>query len=86
MSKHPIGFDLATPSAEPTKRKQTRAPAAKKKRPLAIVPAGVPSLNPANFLSRHLEYALRAAVISLERGSDEERAELANDLRATFGL
>ena len=85
-TRNPIGFDLTTPeSTAPLKRKAVK-PVVKKKRPLEIVPAHVPALNPANFLSRHLEYALRAAVVSLERGSDEERADLAQDLRATFGL
>lgn len=84
-TRQPIGFDLTTPEAPAPKRKAPK-PIVKKKRPLEIVPAHVPALNPANFLSRHLEYALRAAVVSLERGSDEERAELAQDLRATFGL
>jgi len=85
-TRNPIGFDLSTPAETPVKRKTASKPVVKKKRPLEIVPAHVPALNPANFLSRHLEYALRAAVVSLERGTDEERAELAQDLRSTFGL
>jgi len=84
-TRNPIGFDLSIPTEAPVKRKASK-PTVKKKRPLEIVPANVPALNPANFLSRHLEYALRAAVVSLEHGSDEERAELATDLRNTFGL
>lgn len=81
----PIGFDLTTPEVPAPKCKAVK-PIVKKKRPLEIVPANVPALNPANFLSRHLEYALRAALVSLEHGSDEERTELAQDLRNTFGL
>ena len=83
-TRQPIGFDL-NQTTEAPKRKATKL-FVKKKRPLEIVPANVPALNPANFLSRHLEYALRAAVVSLEHGSNEERAELANDLKTTFGL
>lgn len=85
-TKQPIGFDLTTPESPAPSRRKAVKPIVKKKRPLEIVPANVPALNPANFLSRHLEYALRAAVVSLEHGSDEERADLAQDLRATFGL
>jgi hypothetical protein len=87
MAKHPIGFDLTSPTEDkPAKRRAPKAPPPKKRRPLEIVPANVPSLNPTTFLSRHLEYALRAAVVSLEHGTEEERADLASDLRSTFGL
>jgi len=84
-TRNPIGFDLSPPTDAPAKSKACK-PIVKKKRPLEIVPAHVPALNPANFLSRHLEYALRAAVVSLEQGTDEERIDLAQNLRATFGL
>lgn len=86
-TKQLIGFNLTTP-AEGKQVTKNRTPKilVKKKHRFDVVPANVPALNPANFLSRHLEYALRAAVVSLEHGTDEERTELADSLRTTFGL
>ena len=85
-TRNPIGFDLSTPTETPPVKRKPASKPVLKKRPLEIVPAHVPALNPASFLSRHLEYALRAAVVSLEQGTDEERADLASSLRSTFGL